>query len=81
MPAQLIRTRAGPWAFAAAAIAASADAASATSHVTATPPISAATVSANLVLRSHTATLAPSLASRRAVAAPNPDAPPVTIAA
>ena len=48
---------------------------------TATPPISAATVSASLALRSHTATFAPCAASRRAVAAPNPDAPPVTMAA
>src|ERR1043166_10031959 len=59
MPAQFTSTRAGPWAFSAAATAASAEAASATLQVTATPLISAATVSASLVLRSHTATLAP----------------------
>ena len=45
------------------------------------PLISAATDSASFMLRSHTATLAPCAASRRAVAAPNPDAPPVTMAA
>ena len=81
MPAQFTSTRAGPCAFSAAATAASAEAASETLQVTATPLISAATVSASLVLRSHTATLAPSDASRRAVAAPSPDAPPVTMAA
>src|SRR5947209_1603024 len=81
MPAQLTSTRAGPWALVAWAIAASAEAASETSQATATPLISAATVSASLALRSHTATLAPCAARRRAVAAPNPDAPPVTMAA
>ena len=81
MPAQFTSTRAGPCAFAASATAASADAASETSQITATPPISAATVSASLALRSQTATLAPCAASRRAVAAPSPDAPPVTMAA
>ena len=81
MPAQFTSTRAGPWAAAALAIAASAEAASETSQITATPPISAATVSASFSLRSQTATLAPCAASRRAVAAPNPDAPPVTMAA
>ena len=55
--------------------AASAEAPSLTSQATATPPISAATVSASFWLRSHTATLAPSAASLRAVAAPSPDAP------
>ena len=64
---------------AAAAIAASAEVASETSQTTATPPISEATASASLALRSQTATFAPCAASRRAVAAPNPDAPPVTI--
>src|SRR5580692_3519233 len=81
MPAQLISTRAGPWALAACTTAASADAASVTSQAMAVPLISAATLSASLTLRSHTATFAPCAASRRAVAAPNPDAPPVTIAA
>ena len=81
MPAQFTSTRAGPWALDAATTAASAEAASETSQITATPPISAATLSASLALRSHTATLAPCAASRRAVAAPNPDAPPVTMAA
>jgi hypothetical protein len=81
MPAQFTSTRAGPWAAAALAIAASAEAASETSQITAVPPISAATVSASVALRSQIATLAPCAASRRAVAAPNPDAPPVTMAA
>src|ERR1700742_362976 len=81
MPAQFTSTRAAPCALDAAATAASAEAPSATSQATATPPISAATVSASFALRSHTATFTPALASRRAVAAPNPDAPPVTIAA
>src|SRR6185312_5519185 len=75
IPAQFTSTRAGPWVAAASAMAASAEAASETSQ------ISAATVSASLALRSQTATLAPCAASRRAVAAPNPDAPPVTMAA
>ena len=43
IPAQFTSTRAGPWAAAALAIAASAEAASETSQITATPPISAAT--------------------------------------
>src|SRR5947209_6160270 len=81
MPAQFTSTRAGPCAFAAAITAASPDAASATSQVTATPPISLASSSPNLALRSSTATFAPCAASFRAVAAPNPDAPPVTMAA
>ena len=81
MPAQFTSTRAGPCALAACATAASADAASDTSQITATPPISAATLSASFALRSQTATLAPCAASFRAVAAPSPDAPPVTMAA
>jgi hypothetical protein len=81
MPAQFTSTRAGPWAAAALATAASAEAASETSQITATPPISAATVSASVALRSQTATLAPCAASFRAVAAPSPDAPPVTMTA
>jgi len=81
IPAQFISTRAGPWALDAVMTAASAEAASETSQTTAIPPISAATLSASLALRSHTATLAPWAASLRAVAAPNPDAPPVTMAA
>jgi hypothetical protein len=81
MPAQFTSTRAGPCALDAAAMAASAEAASETSQTTATPLISAATLSASFALRSQTATLAPAAANRRAVAAPNPDAPPVTMAA
>jgi hypothetical protein len=81
MPAQFTSTRAGPCALDAAATAASAEAESETSQIAAVPLISAATLSASLALRSQTATLAPWAASRRAVAAPNPDAPPVTMAA
>src|SRR6266481_6567979 len=66
MPAQLTSTRAGPWVLDALAMAASAEAASETSQTIATPFISAATLSASLALRSHTATLAPCAASRRA---------------
>ena len=52
-----------------------------TSQAKAVPLISAATLSASLALRSQTATFAPAAASFRAVAAPSPDAPPVTTAA
>eukprot|EP01034_Spumella_vulgaris_P033642 gene33642-41507_t len=48
---------------------------------TATPPISAATRSALVMLRSSTVTLAPRRASSRAVASPKPEPPPVTNAA
>ena len=81
MPAQFTSTRAGPCALAACATAASADAASETSQTTAMPLDLGGDLSASLALRSHTATLAPCAASLRAVAAPSPDAPPVTIAA
>ena len=81
MPAQLTKMRAGPCAAAACLIAASADALSATSQATAMPLMLAATSAAPFSLRSKTATLAPLAASARAVAAPSPDAPPVTIAA
>src|SRR5690242_7603481 len=80
-PAQLISTRAGPCASAAFFTAASPLAESATSQATATPPISFAIVAAAASLISRTATRAPAAASARAVAAPRPDAPPVTIAA
>ena len=82
MPAQFTSTR-GCWpsALMASATAASAPAASDTSQTTGTPLISAATSWASLALRSNTATLAPCDASLRAVAAPRPEAPPVTMAA
>src|SRR5580704_17645497 len=80
-PAQLIRMRGVPWSAAALANAASVAAALVTSQVTAMPLISTATSAAAFALTSKIATLAPASASMRAVAAPSPDAPPVTIAA
>src|SRR4051794_15269387 len=56
------------------------DSTSVTSIRTAVPSISLATLRAPASLTSATATRAPSAASRRAVAAPMPDAPPVTSA-
>src|ERR1700722_17826128 len=81
MPAQLIRMRGVPWSAAALANAASVAAALVTSQVTAMPLISTATSAAAFALTSKIATLAPASASMRAVAAPSPEAPPVTIAA
>jgi hypothetical protein len=81
MPAQLIRMRAGPFLARASATADSALAASATSHLTAMPPVSFATFWALSILTSRMATLAPPAASARAVAAPSPDPPPVISAA
>src|SRR4029079_1906794 len=80
-PAQLTRIRAGPCAAAAFLMAASPLALSATSQATATPLTSAAISAAAFPLTSTIATFAPDAANARAVAAPNPDAPPVTIAA
>ena len=80
-PAQFTRTRAGPCAAAACLTAASPEAASDTSQATAIPPMLAATSPAAFSLTSKMATLAPAAASARAVAAPRPDAPPVTMAA
>src|SRR6202044_2079277 len=81
MPAQLIRMRGVPWSAADLANAASVSAALVTSQVTAMPLMSIATSAAAFALTSKIATLAPASASMRAVAAPSPDAPPVTIAA
>src|SRR5580692_2415906 len=81
IPAQLIRMRGVPWSAAALAKAASVAAALVTSQVTAMPLMSIATSAAAFALTSKIATLAPASASMRAVAAPSPDAPPVTIAA
>src|SRR5262249_21355688 len=53
----------------------------ATSQATASPPIAPATPEAAASLTSKSATLAPPAASARAVAAPSPEPPPVTIAA
>jgi hypothetical protein len=80
MPAQLISTREAPCAARALATASSPLFASATSHLMAMPPISAAIFLAFSSLMSSTATFAPALASARAVAAPRPEPPPVTSA-
>src|SRR5580658_10252011 len=81
MPAQLIRMRGVPWSAAALENAASVAAALVTSQVIAMPLMSIATSAAAFALTSKIATLAPASASMRAVAAPSPEAPPVTIAA
>jgi len=81
MPAQLIRMRGVPWSAAALAKAASVATALVTSQVIAMPLMSIATSAAAFWLTSKIATLAPASASMRAVAAPSPEAPPVTIAA
>src|SRR6202030_3071544 len=81
MPAQLIRMRGVPWSAAALAKAASVAAALVTSQAIAMPLMSIATSAAAFWLTSKIATLAPASASMRAVAAPSPEAPPVTIAA
>src|SRR5580700_3517629 len=81
MPAQLIRMRGVPWSAAALVNAASVAAALVTSQVIAMPLMSIATSAAAFALTSKIATLAPASASMRAVAAPSPEAPPVTIAA
>src|SRR5580693_9253118 len=81
MPAQLITMRGVPWSAAALAKAASVAAALVTSQVIAMPLMSIATSAAAFALTSKIATLAPASASMRAVAAPSPEAPPVTIAA
>ena len=52
-----------------------------TSTLQNTPPISSASASPLSAWRSKIATFTPLAASARAVAAPNPDAPPVTTAA
>src|SRR3954466_16195450 len=81
MPAQLIRMRATPFLAFASLMAASALAASETSHLIAMPPILPAWAFAASMLTSSNATFAPALASASAVAAPRPEPPPVTIAA
>src|SRR5437588_586836 len=78
VPALLTTISSGPTASAAAATPARAEPASATSISTAAPSSSPATSRAPARSRSAIATRAPSAARRRAVAAPMPDAPPVT---
>ena len=80
-PAQLTTMRATPWASRALATAASVPGPSVTSQTTPRPPISLATASAFSMFMSKMETLAPAAANARAVASPNPEAPPVTIAA
>src|SRR6266849_5072625 len=80
-PAQLIKMRAAPCLSRACARAAAACSAWVTSHCSASPPIFSATARAPSRLTSSTATLAPARASSLAVAAPRPEAPPVTTAA
>ena len=80
MPAQLTRMRGVPSAACTAAMPAATESGSTTSTRWNTPPSSAARASPASALRSKSATLTPSAASRRAVAAPSPEAPPVTIA-
>ena len=81
MPAQFTSTRATPCAASAAATAASTLASSVTSTRVKVPPNARARASPRSASRSNSATLAPPWASMAAVAAPSPDAPPVTIAA
>ena len=81
MPAQLIRMRATPFLAFASLMAASALAASDTSHLIAIAPIAFACAFAASMFTSSSATLAPAFASSAAVAAPSPEPPPVTIAA
>ena len=80
-PAQFTRMRQGPWAVRAAAMAASPDGPLETSQAMPMPPKRAALASAAASLMSSTATLQPPSASSFAVAAPRPEAPPVTTAA
>ncbi len=79
IPAQFTRTRSGPSSLA-ASIAAITSSVLVTSAWTKTPPTSLATASPLASFMSSTTTRAPRSASRRAVASPSPDAPPVTIA-
>ena len=82
MPAQLIRMRAGPWSAAALANAASVAALSVTSQASGDAvDLGRDRRRRPSALTSKIATLAPAAASMRAVAAPRPEAPPVTIAA
>jgi hypothetical protein len=81
MPAQLTSTRSCPCAARAFSKPASVLASSVTLTSQNTPPMSFAITSPASALRSNSATLRPLAASARAVAAPRPDAPPVTTAA
>ncbi len=80
VPAQLTRMRSCPWAARAWAKPASTLASSVTSTRQNRPPVSRASACPAVSLRSNRATRTPLAARRRAVAAPRPDAPPVTTA-
>src|SRR5271165_1476709 len=80
VPAQLTRMRSCPFAPRALAKAASTAGVAVTSASQNTPPISRAIASPRSSLTSKIATFTPWEASIRAVAAPSPDAPPVTTA-
>ena len=81
MPAQLTRMRAFPFTSSASIMAEATAASSVTLTVAKRPPIWSANAVPNSAFRSNRVTLAPRAASRSAVAAPRPEAPPVTIAA
>ena len=80
VPAQLTRMRSWPCAARALAKPASTSASEVTLTLQKTPPISLASASPFSAFKSKIATLTPFAASARAVAAPRPDAPPVTTA-
>src|SRR5690606_17862582 len=79
MPAEFTSTRSGPIDFA-ISTASTMSSVRVTSTLAKAPPISDAISVPRSSCRSATTTLAPRPASLRAVAAPMPDAPPVTIA-
>ena len=81
VPAQATRIRSWPWAARAFSNAASTCSSEVTSTLQNTPPISPATFSPVVSLKSKMATLTPLAASAREVASPRPEAPPVTTAA
>ena len=81
VPAQSTSTRSWPCAARALAKAASTCSSDVTSTLQKMPPSSFASASPCSALRSKSATFTPWPASRRAVAAPRPEAPPVTTAA
>ena len=78
MPAQLTRTCTPPNSFSASATAALPSASEVTSVLTKRPPSSFASFSPASCCMSAMTTLPPPSAAMRAVAAPSPDAPPVT---
>ena len=81
IPAQLTRSRVGPFCFSIMRNASIADCSSVTSQSTKTPPSSSASLTPEFLFTSRMAILAPAPANSRLVAPPNPDAPPVITAA